>query len=409
MSFTSARRSDLWVAVSARSLSLLGDQAAVVALSLRLTDAGARPWTIGALLIAGLAPLVVLAPVAGRLIDTVDSRRLLVLAGSAQALLCLALASVSGTVATLALVAALGCFESVTGSTWQALLPSVVAPEQLPRAMGLSQAGSTLAFIAAPVVGGVLTGRFGSSLPLVLDALTYLAVVAGALVVRTRRGTQAGPADAAGRPAGRETGGVALLRADPMLAALALMLGTFVALGAMVNVVEVFLVRDTLASTSTWFGVVGGLWGVGLLAGSLLGGRATRSTTLARLLVAAAVVLSAALVGYALAPAVGWLVPAALVGGAANGVLNVALMALVMRRAPEAARGRIAATLTGLVSGAMIGAYLLGGVLSVALSPREVFALSGLLALAAPLLFGRRLLRAAGGIERPAPKLPAPA
>jgi MFS family permease len=391
-------------------LSLLGDQAAVVALALRLTDAGARPWTVGALLIAGLAPLVVLAPLAGRLIDTVDSRRLLVVAGSVQALLCLALATVSGTAATLALVAALGCFESVTGSTWQALLPSLVSSDELPRAMGLSQAGGTIASIAAPVAGGVLAGRFGTAMPLVLDALTYLAVVIGALFVHTRREPRAEPraepAAAADQAACAESSarrsaasGAALLRADPMLAALALLLGTFVVLGAMVNVVEVFLIRDTLGSSSTWYGVVGGLWGAGLLAGSLLGGRATGSTTLARLLVAAAMVLSAALIGYAVAPAVAWLVPAALVGGVANGVLNVALMALAMRRAPEAARGRIAATLTGLVSGALIGAYLLGGVLSVALTPREVFALSGLLALVAPLLFGRRLLRTAAETE----------
>jgi MFS family permease len=386
MSFTNAHaRRDLWVAVSARSVSLLGDQAAVVALALRLTNRGEPPWTVAALLIAGLVPLVLFAPLAGRLIDTVDSRRLLVTAGVAQVLLCTALVAVSGTAAMLALVAALGVFEAVTGSTWQALLPSIVEPDDLPKAMGLSQAGSTIAMIAAPALGGVLTGRFGAGAVLVLDAATYLLVTLGALIVHTRRRPERDEDDT--------RGGLAVLRADPMLAALTIMVAVFVVLGAMVNVVEVFLVRDTLHSSSTWFGVIGGLWGVGLLAGSMLGGRIRSSRNLGRLLVGSSIALALIVSGYAAAPTVGWLIPAALLGGVANGFVNLALMALGMGRAPAGARGRIAATFTAVASAAMVGAYVLGGLLATRLSPREIYLLAGGLALIAPLTLARRVLR----------------
>ncbi|MDT4910131.1 MAG: hypothetical protein QOI69_3372, partial [Pseudonocardiales bacterium] len=77
MSFTSSRR-DLWLVVVAKSVSLLGDEVAAVALVLRLQSHGAQPIAIAALLIAAMLPLLLLAGIVGRLVDQYDSRVLLV-------------------------------------------------------------------------------------------------------------------------------------------------------------------------------------------------------------------------------------------------------------------------------------------------------------------------------------------
>src|SRR6266540_2226770 len=128
MSFTSTslrRNRDLWIAVVARAVSLLGDEAALVALTLRLHDGGSGAWWIAVLFVAGMAPLVLLAP-----------------------------------------IAVLGAGQAVNGATWQALLPSIVGADQLPAAIGMSQAVRTAAGIAAPAVGGALTGLYGARVPL---------------------------------------------------------------------------------------------------------------------------------------------------------------------------------------------------------------------------------------------------
>jgi MFS family permease len=379
----------MWIAISARAVSLLGDQAAVLALTLRLVDRGESAATISALLIAGLVPLVVLAPLAGRLIDRHDSRTLLVTAGLAQTVLCLGLIAFSSTAATLVLVAALGAGEAVTGSTWQALLPSIVPPEQLSRAMGYSQAAGTTASVLAVVAGGVLTGQFGPDVPLAVDAVTFGLLALGALLVRVRRVPPREHSD--------ERGGLAIVRRDAVLGVLVALLGVFIVVGGMVNVLEVFLIRETLHAGSAWYGLLGGLYGVGVIAGSLLGGRVSGPRRLGQLVLASAMLLSLGLATYALAPSVSWLVPIALLTGAANGGLNLAVMALVMTRTPESARGRVAATITAVASGGLIAAYLLGGVLATVLTPREVFALAGLASLLAPIAGGpplRRALRA---------------
>jgi MFS family permease len=391
MSFTSDR--DLWVSVIARAVSLLGDEAALIALTLRMHDAGGGAGAVAALFVAGMLPLVACAPLAGRLVDRYDSRQLLVWSGLAQATLCVVLAGTHAVPLSLALVAALGVGQAVNGATWQALLPSIVDANRLPAALGLSQSARTIAGIAAPAIAGVLTGRYGAGVPLLLDAATFLAVAVAGFAVRTRRTASSG---------GRMRGGYAIVRDDAALVTLLALLAGFIVLGAMVNVVEVFLVRDTLSASSTWYGVIGGTWAVGMLLGSLLGGRWHSQRALVRVIVCNAALLSLAMVGYAAAPTVAWLLPIAIAGGAANGLLNLGVTSMIMLRAPAQARGRVSATVNAVTSAALIGAYLLGGALATVATPRQLFLASGVLGLLAPIAAGRRLARAAAYQPHPA-------
>ena len=401
MSFTSRARRDLSLVVTAKTVSLLGDEVAALALTLRLQGEGAGTGAVAALLGAALLPLVVLAPLVGRLVDGVDSRRLLVASSLAQAVACTALAWQSSTVAILVLVAALGAGQAVNGATWQALLPAIVGTEDLPRAMGISQAAVTVASVCSPAIAGVLFGAYGARVPLLVDAGTFLAITVAAVVVSTRHGQRAG-----GPERGRH-GGLALMRRDPLLRPLLLLLAVFVALGSMVNVVEVFLVRGTLGASATWYGINGAAFAVGMLAGSLLGGRLRGELALARALVGGAAALAAALVAIAAVPDVYWLLPLSAAVGIGNGVLNVALGSMVMGRAATEVRGRVAAALSGVASAAQLGAFAAGGALGTVLTPREIFVLGGSLGLLVPLVLGGRLLRAAAPL--PAAAVPAPA
>ncbi len=167
MSFTPAgSRRDLRLVVSARALSMLGDGVALVALLLRTQAHGGGAWPVVTLLLAGMLPLMLLAPLVGRLVDRTDSRTLLLASSLLQLLCCTALALRTDLTSTLVLVTALGAGQSVSSSTWQALLPRIAGRDGLPAALGLSQAASTAAMILAPVLGGVLTGLYGARIPL---------------------------------------------------------------------------------------------------------------------------------------------------------------------------------------------------------------------------------------------------
>jgi MFS family permease len=390
--------------VVAKSVSLLGDEVAALALTLRLQAHGAGPAAVAALLIAALVPLIVLAPLVGRLVDGHDSRALLAGSSLVQGALCAVLAFQGSTPAILLLVAALGCGQAVNGATWQALLPGIAGREGLPRAMGLSQAGATVASIAAPALAGLLFAGYGVRVPLLLDAVTFLAITVGALLVTTRHGrarVATEPGGSGSTAAAPATTGLGIMRRDPLLRTLLLLLGLFAGLGSMVNVVDVFLVRGTLHASATWYGVSGAALAVGMLVASVTAGRLRGDGPLARWFVISLLVLAAGLLGSAAVPNVYALIPLSALIGAGNGVLNVTLGSLVMGRAAAEVRGRVAAALSGIASAAQLAAYVLGGALGVALTPREIFAIGGGLGLLAPLVLGRRLIRATAPMPQP--------
>lgn len=205
MSFTTepSRWPDVWLAATARGTTICGDFLAATALALALQGSGAGGLAVSGLLLAATLPLVVLAPLTGRLADRVDSRTLLVTVGLAQAVICTLLAVAEHPVLVVGLVALLACGLAVTQPCLAALLPAMVRPADLPRASAISQNAVSLGALGGPVLAGLLVGQFGTRVPLLLDAVTYLALVVAGLLLRTRRGGRR-PATAAAGPAGGE-------------------------------------------------------------------------------------------------------------------------------------------------------------------------------------------------------------
>ncbi|MEU8389925.1 MFS transporter [Micromonospora sp. NPDC048842] len=415
MSFTTdeSRWSDVWLAAAARGTTICGDFLAATALALALQGAGAGGLAVSGLLLAATLPLVVFAPLAGRLADRIDSRTLLVTIGFGQAAICALLAVVEQPVLVVGLVALLACGLAVTQPCLAALLPAMVRPADLPRASAISQNAVSLGALGGPVLAGLLVGQFGTRVPLLLDAATYLALVVAGLLLRTRRGGRrpavsseaavASPAAVSSEAVSGSqavSGGVAppggteigwRLRRDPLM--LVMVVSTAVVIAAIggINVIEVFFIRETLGDSATTYGLVSAAWMAGMLPGSWLAVRLARRLyddgalvrgVLATLAVCSLMVLLAATV-----PAAGVLVPLWLVGGAANGGENVFANLLTARRVPEAMRARAYATYGAAVQGGSMVGFLIGGALLAVVPPRPLIAGAGVVGLLVVLAF----------------------
>ena len=378
-------RRDLIVALTGRMVSTFGDEVALVALTLRLQGDGAQPWEVGLLLGAGVMPLLLLARPVGHLVDAHDSRRLLVSAGIAETACTVPLIFLHSVVPIVLLVAALGAAASVSGATWSALVPRVVGEDHIAGAVSAQQSLNALAMVGAPAVGGLLAGAFGSGLPLAIDAATFVAVTLAAAAVRTRRVPAARPG--AQEPAGVR-GGFEIMRADQVLAPLVAGAALVVLLVGMVDVVLVFLVRRTLHAGGVWFGVAGAAWMAGMVAGSVAAGRIGTDRARARAAILGMGVTCAALVPFAVVPDVWMLLPLSVLGGAANGYAATCLSALLVSRTPEHARGRVSAAANAVFGGAQGISLLAGGAVAAVLSPRDVYAVAGLLGVAAAVVVG---------------------
>jgi MFS family permease len=408
-----ARNRDFLIASAGRCVSAFGDEIALIALTLRLQAAGARPAAIAVLLGAGLLPFVVLARLVGRVVDRFDSRRILVVASAAQVACCLPLifAHQAGVIA--ALVFLLGTAAAFSQATWQALIPRVVGEERLAPAISVVQSGTTVAAIAAAALGGVLSAAFGTHVPLVVDAVTFAAMGVAAMIVRTRRlvpvtaasgivdpaesrpnGEAGASAATVAKPRDRR-GGWAVLRSDPLLAPLVIGLAAFVLLAMMVNIAQVFLVRETLHASSAWYGGLEAAWMIGVVGGALGAGQLSDDGTRARAVLIGAALTSAALLSFGVAPNIMVLAPLSLLGGAGNGLINSGVATLVMARTPEHGRGRVAATLSAVLNGASVASLAAGGLLASVLSPRQVYGLAGGLGLLVSGVLARRVAAAA--------------
>ncbi len=391
------RHRDLRLVAGGRAFSFLGDEIAIFALILAVHDAGAGTTGIAALFLAAALPAVLLAPWAGRIGDLHDSRTVLVTAGLLQALLCVGLAFAPTLPVILGLLVALQSVQAVAGPAWASLVPSIVGPADTGRAVGAVQALALMAGIAGPAVAGILVAISGTTLPLLLDAVTFLALAVVGAAVHTRRGGRVSK-EAQGP---RALDGLRVIRADALMFPMLLGLLAFILFGEITNVVEVFLVRDSLAAGAAAFGVLGAVFAVGAATGSVLGGRAKDDARRTRVAVGMAVLLGVLTVAAGVSPSVLVFGVVWLGLGVCVGVLNVSVSTLVVVRAPETSRAQVIASLSGLTRGCGLLATLAGGLLGLAAGPRTIFVVAGLGALLAAVAMGAAVRRPLAQLASP--------
>lgn len=138
----------------------------------------------------------------------------------------------------------------------------------------------------------------------------------------------------------------------------------------------------------------------GMVAGAVGAGRVRSDHGRVRATIAGAAVACAAVAAFAVTPTIGILVPLSVLGGIGNGYAGTCLSTLVTARTPDSARGRVSATANAIFGGAQGASLLLGGAVAVVLSPRGVYAIAGLLGLAAT---GLVAVTHAAADSRPAP------
>lgn len=381
---------DMRLVVPARAVSFLGDSITFVVLLLKVSEAE-QPIRLTVLLAAFSLPLVVMAPIAGRIVDEYDSRTVLVVAGSVQAAASLALAFSPSFAGLVAAMVVLQTAQSVTAPAWSALVPRIVGEELIGRAIGIQQSLAGVTGLAGAAIGGVLYDRIGYSRTMLIDTATFAALVVVAAAVNTRRGRRFDARAHAGVPANLDTttahagGGLAVVRSDAVLRVIVPALCLFVLGIESINVVEVFLVRDNLGGSATAYGLISAAWMLGQIAGPMVAARVHDDRARISVTAGSAVGIGVLVAVIGLSPALWPMYPLYALAGLCGGALNGCLSTLVVTRSAEAVRGRVIAVLVGATRGCSAVGMVLGGVLGELLGARTTFvicgALSGLVAL----------------------------
>ncbi len=401
----------LWVG---QTVSDFGDQITLLALPLTaVITLHAGPVEMGLLAAVGSAPTVLFSLVAGVWVDRLPRKPVLIVADLGRALLLatIPIAFVLGalTMAQLYVVGFLvGTLSVIFIVAYQAYLPSLVGREHLVDANGKMNASASVAQFAGPGVAGVLVQLFTAPMPVVVDALSFLASVTSLGVIRRAEP----PVTPRARDMRAEIGeGLRALLGHPVLRPIVIGGSIMILfLSAQLAIFVLYLSRDLGLDPP-----VIGLIFAGAAAGGFIGA-VSASATSRRLgigpsFIFAAVLVVGGLIGRAVAfdrveLTVAALAVTQLVAFIGVSLFNVNGPSLRQALTPSHLLGRVNASWRFLVWGAGPIGALLGGALGEAVGLRQAILISGLACLAAlPILLFSPLPRVR---EVPHPQ-PAPA
>lgn len=375
MSAPAARR-DLALLAAGQAVSVTGDSAALVALMLRVRPAGSG-WT-AALLAAELVPFILCAPISGRVVDRLETRRVLLAALIGQGAVALALAVATPPWAAVTCFAALNALSTLVRPATSALIPAAVGPDQAARGYARLATGTGLGWIAGPALGGLITGILGVSTTLVIDAATFAVLTVAVGFVRARRPPDQ-RADEHAKP--RAWDGFALLW-HARVARLA-MLTSAAAIGCAVvdNVAAPFRFVNQLGASPLGYGLYLSIWGVGALLGVQLTPRISAARQPAALALGN-LLTGLGIAGIGLAPNIPTAFVASGFGGVGNGLENVIQNAIVAQHTPPARHGQTFAAAGAAVQTAIGIGTASAAPLITALGPNYAMVTAGALAAA---------------------------
>jgi MFS family permease len=329
-------------------MTAAGNGLAYVALSLRVYQETHSTLAVTLVLLAGGLPVVLLAPVAGLLLDRLPMARLLSAAGLVVAASLAGLALAHSLGATIMLVLCFGIADSVLQPGLTAAIPQLAGEVTLVRATSRLQGAAMGGTAIGPLLAGVLGSIGGTSTALLLDSAVSIAFAFGVLALGLRR--VATPA-----PHGADDGmaaGLRYLRRDRPMGLLVLVVSAMIAFIGVSMVVELFLAEQVLHGVTTGFALLITAWTGGMTLGTVIAGRLP-----ARVL-ATATILGLALLGVgiatgSLAPTMWMAIAAYGIGGIGDGIQLVGARTLLLQRAPEHIAGRACAVFTGMTMGAV--------------------------------------------------------
>jgi len=373
-------------------LSALGDELALIALTIKVADLTDSGWAVAALLLCGVLPLVIFAPAAGVIVDNFETRRSLAIATAIQAALAVGLAFSGELPMILMLTFLLGTASAVENPSIYTLVPRVVGDDHATEGNAYLEGARYAGMIAGPVLAGSLAAGAGTRAALLVDAGTFVVIAVAAVLLRVRRHTV--EETRAEERAARE--GFRVIRSDRVLVVGFVLIGAVVLFAAMDNVAEVFFATDTLGAGAWGYGVLASAWLVGMVAGATLIGRRLTQDRLLWSMAMAAVVNGAAIFAAAALKSFPAAVALFVVGGIANGVETVGMRSLLVHRVADRYRGRAFASYGALVNGMQIGATAAAGAIVAGLGGRAALLIGG----AGTAIVGVGGLVAASALER---------
>jgi MFS family permease len=331
----------LWLGMT---ISLIGDGIFLVAQAWQVYDLSNDPVALSLVGTAWTVGMVAFLLTGGIVSDRAERRLVLIAADlvRAGALVGMGVLSVTGAVEIWHLVALsllIGAGEAFFGPAFGALVPDVVATEQLVQANALDQlVRQAAARLLGPALGGAVVAVVGPGTAFLFDAGTFVLSAACIAALRVRSVPQA-----RARSARRELReGLRFVRSQPWLWAtlVAASLSLLLFLGPL-EVLLPFVVRNDLHAGAWGYGAILSSAGAGAVLASLIVSQRGPPRRYLTFAYGAWIVATLPFIGYAFGTALWQLMALAVVFGACETAGMVVWGTLMSSRVPPGLRGRV--------------------------------------------------------------------
>ncbi|EOT1758914.1 MULTISPECIES: MFS transporter [Citrobacter] len=148
-----------------------------------MTNLSPDPVMIAAIQAMTTLPVFLLALPAGAIADIFDKRKLLILVNiimlcAASLLAIIVYFNVVSIGWLLFITFILGSGAAFLGPAWQAIVPAIVEPHELKSGIALNSMGINISRAIGPALAGILISQVGLYLPFLLNALSFIAIIA---------------------------------------------------------------------------------------------------------------------------------------------------------------------------------------------------------------------------------------
>jgi MFS family permease len=346
-------------------------------------DLRASPTLVALVQTATLLPVFLVGLPAGALADIVDRRRLLIVTQMWMALAALALAILTfidavSPASLLFLTFALGLGGALNIPAWQAIQPELVPKPEFPQAIALGALTYNLGRAIGPAIGGVVVALAGPAWVFLLNAVSFVAVVA--VLVRWRRRDAASTLPAETMAGAMRAGARYAMHSPSLRQVLARGAVFAIPAGAALSLLPV-VARDSLGLGSGGYGLLLAFFGLGAALAAILRPRIDAVITSDRLVNLGALVIAGMLLVNGLVANVALVAVMAFFGGAAWTLVFTMMNIAAQAALPSWVRAR-GMGLYSLVTigGLALGSAVWGGVAAWSLAGAQVIAAVCLLA-----------------------------
>ena len=256
-------------------VSVTGTWMQNIAMAWLILELTHSPLAVGALALCQFLPFTIFGLFAGVLVDRFDPRRLVIGTQAASMVLAVALAIPTllgqATPWLVYLLAGLrGTVLVLDAPSRQALTYRMVGPRELPNAIALNSSLFNGARIAGPALGGVVVALAGAGFCFAFNAVSFSAVLAGLLAMRTSELLLAERAETRPRLLAGTREALAYVRRTPRAGTVLVLVAVVSTFAFNFNVLLPVLTKNTLHAGPATFGIVTGCFGAGALVGALV-------------------------------------------------------------------------------------------------------------------------------------------